>query len=66
MIKYEVTIWVNCREYLNTHDVYCQKLKMIDSTTLLLDDKVKISFEENIQKISDTTNGVILFEDDDY
>ena len=64
MIKYEVTVWVNCGEYLTTHEIYCHKLKIIDSNTLLLDDKIKISFEENIQKILDSTNKDTIFEDD--
>lgn len=63
MIKYEVTIWVNVDEYLTTHDIYCHILERIDDNTLLLDDKVKISFDESIQKILDTSNGLILFED---
>lgn len=66
MNTYEVTHWVNFDEYLITHKIKSIALEMIDDTTIKLDNGVEIIFNERIQMITDTTNRVVIFEDDDY
>lgn len=66
MNTYEVRHWVNFNEYLITHKIKSIALEMKDDTTIQLDNGVEIVFNERIQMITDTTNRVVIFEDDDY
>lgn len=63
---YEVTHWVNCNEYLITHNIKSITLELIDDRIIQLDNGVEIIFNERIQMITDTTNRVVIFEDDEY
>jgi len=63
---YEVIHWVNFDEYLITHNIKSITLEMIDDRTIQLDNDVEIIFNERIQMVTDTTNRVVIFEDDEY